>query len=289
MKKNIPLIILFTVIAIILFLNPFYILTPVQQAVVIQLGKPVRVTTKPGLYLKIPLMQEVRYFDNRLLDYDSAATEVLTKDKKNLLIDNYAKWKIIDPLLFLQTVRTQAGAQSRLDDIIYSELRVEMGRHNLIDVVSKIRGNLMDIVTKRTNDRFKDYGISVADVRIKRADLPEQNAQSIYNRMKAERERIAKEYRSEGAEEATKIRAETDKEKAILLALAYKDEQKIRGEGDGAAVKIYAKAYKSDPEFYAFIRSLESYKKSFQDNTTILLPPEADFMKYLLPRKGSRR
>ncbi|MFQ5560222.1 MAG: protease modulator HflC [Nitrospinota bacterium] len=286
MKKNIALAVFGAVAAIILFLNPFFILNPVQQAVVVQLGNPVKVKTTPGLYFKIPLIQQVRYFDKRLLDYDSAATEIITQDKKNLLVDNFAKWKIIDPLKFLQRIKTIRAAQARLDDIIYSELRVQMGRLTLVEIVSKKRKEITENVTRATAEVFREYGIEIVDFRIKRADLPEQNALSIFNRMKAERERIAKEYRSEGAEEATKIRAETDKEKVILLAKAYKEEHKIRGEGDAEAARIYADAYNQNPGFYAFSRSLEAYRKSLKNNSSIILSPNSEFLKYLMPGGG---
>ncbi len=257
----------------------------VEQAVITQLGKPVKNVEEPGLHFKLPFIQKITKFPNQLLDYDSAPTEILTKDKKNLLIDNYAKWRIIDSLKLLQTVRDVNGAQSRLDDIIYSELRVELGRHNLVDTVSATRDEIMKVVTKRSNEKAKEYGISVLDVRIKRADMPQEIANSIYNRMRTERQRIAKEYRSEGKEEAQKIRAQTDKEKVVLLAKAYKKEQVIRGEGDAKSIKIYAEALEQDPEFYSFIRSMEAYKVLFKEKSTIILPPDSEFFKFLKESK----
>ena len=262
-----------------------YTISMVEQAVITQLGKPVKNVEEPGLHFKLPFIQKITKFPNQLLDYDSAPTEILTKDKKNLLIDNYAKWRIIDSLKLLQTVRDVNGAQSRLDDIIYSELRVELGRHNLLDTVSATRDEIMKVVTKRSNEKAKEYGISVLDVRIKRADMPQEIANSIYNRMRTERQRIAKEYRSEGKEEAQKIRAQTDKEKVVLLAKAYKKEQVIRGEGDAKSIKIYAEALEQDPEFYSFIRSMEAYKVIFKEKSTIILPPDSEFFKLLKESK----
>ena len=262
-----------------------YTISMVEQAVITQLGKPVKNVEEPGLHFKLPFIQKITKFPNQLLDYDSAPTEILTRDKKNLLIDNYAKWRIIDSLKLLQTVRDVNGAQSRLDDIIYSELRVELGRHNLIDTVSTTRDEIMKVVTKRSNEKAKEYGISVLDVRIKRADMPQEIANSIYNRMRTERQRIAKEYRSEGKEEAQKIRAQTDKEKVVLLAKAYKKEQVIRGEGDAKSIKIYAEALEQDPEFYSFIRSMEAYKVIFKEKSTIILPPDSEFFKLLKESK----
>ncbi len=281
-KKNIILVVVGAALGFILLGggSPLYILTPTQQVVITQLGDPIQAISEPGLYLHIPGLQKLHYLDRRILNYDSAATEIITKDKKNLLVDNYAKWRIVDPLKFLQTVMTEAGAQSRLDDIIYSELRAEVGRHDLIEIVAKKRPAIMAVVTQRANEKAGEYGIEVVDVRIKRADLPEQNTQSVYDRMKAERHRIAMKYRSEGAEAATKIRAETDKEQTVILSQAYKEKQIIMGEGDAVATRIYAEAYKKDPEFYAFIRSLDAYKKALKGKTTVVLTPQSEFMKH---------
>ena len=283
MAKNLAVLII-AVILVTINLS-VYTISMVEQAVITQLGKPVRNVDEPGLHFKIPFIQKITKFPNQLLDYDSAPTEILTKDKKNLLIDNYAKWRILNSLKLLQTVRDTNGAQSRLDDIIYSELRVELGRHNLIDIVSATRDEIMKLVTKRTNEKAKEYGISVLDVRIKRADMPQEIANSIYNRMRTERERIAKEYRAQGKEEAQKIRAKTDKEKIVLLAEAYKKEQGIRGEGDAESIKIYAKSLEKDPEFYSFIRSMEAYKVLFKEKSTMILPPDTEFFRFLKESK----
>lgn len=284
MAKNIAILI---IAAVLITANlSVYTITMTEQAVVLQLKKPVKVVKEPGLHFKIPFIQEVKKYSNQILDYDSAPTEILTKDKKNLLVDNYAKWQIIDPLLLLQTVRDENGAQSRLDDIIYSELRVELGRHNLIDTVATTRNEIMRLVTERSNEKAKEYGISVSDVRIKRADMPEEIANSIYNRMRSERQRIAREYRSEGKEEAQKIRALTDKDKIVILARAYKKEQEVRGHGDAESIKIYAASLGADPEFYDFIRSMEAYKNLFKgQKSTIILSPDSEFFKFLKSSK----
>ena len=252
-----------------------------QTAVLIELSKPKDIITEPGLYFKIPVLQKVRYFSKQLLDNDSPPTEVITRDKKNLLIDNFSLYRIIDPLKFLETVRTENGARSRLDDIVYSELRVEIGTHDLMDVVTENRNLIMAKVTEQSNIKAAEYGIEMADVRIKRVDLPPEIANSIFNRMRTERQRIAMEYRSEGKEESTKIRAQTDKEKTILIAEAYKQEQTIRGQGDGQATKIYADSFSKDPKFYNFIRSMEAYKKSLKTGTTILLSEDSEFLNFL--------
>ncbi len=252
-----------------------------QSAVLLELQKPKEIITEPGLYFKIPFIQKIRYFSKQLLDNDSPPAEVITRDKKNLLIDNFSLWRITDPLKFLETVRSVNGARARLDDIVYSELRVEIGTHDLHAAVTESRETIMAKITKEANLKSGEYGIELADVRIKRIDLPPEIANSIFNRMRTERERIAKEYRSEGNEESTKIRATTDKEKTILIAEAYKQEQTVRGKGDAKAIKIYADALQKDPKFYAFIRSMEAYKTSLKNDTTILMTEDSDFLKFL--------
>ncbi len=252
-----------------------------QSAVLLELQKPKEIITEPGLYFKLPFIQKVRYFSKQLLDNDSPPAEVITRDKKNLLIDNFSLWRITDPLKFLETVRSVNGARARLDDIVYSELRVEIGTHDLHAAVTESRETIMAKITKEANVKAAEYGIELADVRIKRIDLPPEIANSIFNRMRTERERIAKEYRSEGNEESTKIRATTDKEKTILIAEAYKQEQTVRGKGDAKAIKIYADALQKDPKFYAFIRSMEAYKTSLKNDTTILMTEDSDFLKFL--------
>jgi len=273
------------ILLVVLGVSPLFIVDITQTAIVVELGKPKRNYTSPGLYFKVPFIQEVTYFDKRLLDYDSSPQEVITQDKKTLLIDNFAKWRIVDPLKVFQNFQTQRGALRRLDDIIYSELRVELGRHDLSDIVSKNRSEVMAVVTQRANEKAVAYGLEIHDVRIKRADLPEQNEKNVFARMQAEREQQAKQYRAEGAEEAQKIRSEAEKDKEILLADAYKTSEQIRGEGDAKAFKIYSSAYRQDPKFFEFTRSMEAYKKTFSHNsTTMVLTPDSEFLKYLRQR-----
>ena len=279
MKQN--ALIIGGVIAIVILSSSVFTVHMTQNAVVLELSKPKEIITEPGLYFKLPFVQKVRYFSKQLLDNDSNPTEVITKDKKNLLVDNFTMFKIVDPLKFLETVRGERSARARLDDIVYSELRVEIGTHDLHDVVTETRNAIMAKVTKEANVKAAEYGIEVVEVRIKRTDLPPEVANSIFNRMRTERERIAMEYRSEGKEEATKIRAETDKEKTILVAQAYKEEQIVRGEGDAQATKIYADAYSKDQKFYTFMRSMEAYKKSLKTDTTLLMSEDSDFLGFL--------
>jgi len=264
--------------------SPVFVVDITQTAIVVELGKPKRNITAPGLYFKVPFIQDVTYFDKRLLDYDSSPQEVITQDKKTLFIDNFAKWRIVDPLKVFQAFQTQRGALRRLDDIIYSELRVELGRHDLPDIVSRTRSEIMASVTHRANEKASTYGLEIHDVRIKRADLPEQNEKAVFARMQAERERQAKQYRAEGAEEAQKIRSEAEKDREILVAGAYKEAEQIRGDGDAKAFKTYASAYRRDPRFFEFTRSMEAYKKTFSRNSTMVLTPDSEFLKYLKQR-----
>jgi membrane protease subunit HflC len=259
----------------------FFTVPQWMQALVVQLGNPVRTIREPGLYAKIPFIQEVIYFDRRLLLYDAAPKELLTRDKQQLVVDNYARWRIVDPLQFYRSVRNEAGAQSRLDDIIYSNLRENLGRHTLDDIVSTRRAELMEAITKRSDERTREFGIEIADVRIKRADLPETNEQNVFSRMRAERERLAKKFRAEGDEESRKIRSEADKEVRILLAEARKKAEILRGEGDAEAVKTFADAYGRDPEFFDFQRSLEAYRNGLPEGTRFVVSPRADFFGHL--------
>lgn len=280
MKKGTLLIVL--IVAILFLANlSLFIVDETKQAIVLQFGKPIRSIKDPGLNWKLPFIQNVVFFEDRLLVYDAAPTEIITKDKKTLIVDNYARWKIIDPLKFLQTVRDLNGAQARLDDIIYSELRVDLGLFDMSEIVSERREGIMKRVTEVSNEKASIYGIEIVDVRIKRVDLPPENEKFIFDRMRAERERIAKQYRAEGQEESAKIIAETEREKTVILAEAYKSAQILKGEGEAESVKIYAESFNQDPEFYKFYRTLEAYRLTFKDKTTVLLSTDNEFLKYL--------
>ncbi len=271
------------VILVFLGLTSIFIVDETEQVVVLQFGKPVRIITEPGLHMKVPFpIQEKNVFDNRLLEYDSPPEEILSKDKKSLIVDNYVRWKIVDPLQFLKTVQAIPTALSRMDDIVYSELRRELGTHDMVEIITENREELMETVTVASNKATQDYGIEVVDVRIRRVDLPSQNEESIYARMDAERKRQANKFRSEGEEEAQKIRATTDRDKTIILADAYKQAERIRGEGDAKAVEVYADAYSADPKFYEFVRTLDAYKKIIDDKTMLVLPSDSQLFKLLL-------
>ncbi len=261
--------------------SPFFVVDIIHTAIVVQLGKPVRTITEPGLKFKIPFIQEVIKFDKRLLSYNSDPQDVVTKDKKTLVVDNFAKWRIVEPLKFYEAFRTEQAARIRLDDIIYSELRVDLGLYDFSEIISKNRSAIMETVTRLANEKSLEYGIEIKDVRIKRADLPEDNEKAVFTRMQAERGQEAKRYRSEGAEEAQKVRSEAEKEKEILLAEAYKQQQQLMGAGDAQAFRIYAEAYGRDPKFFGFMRSMEAYKKVLNQDTLFVLTPQSEFFKYI--------
>jgi membrane protease subunit HflC len=270
------------IIVVFLLANSIYVVPETQQVVVTEFGKPVQVQTEPGLYFKKPFINKINVFSTKALDYDSSPYNIYTADKKSMRVDNYAKWRIVDPLLFLQSLRTETSAQSRLDDIIYSILREELGRHDFVNIIRKERTNIMKKVTINANLAMQEYGIEIIDVRIKRADLPEENERAVFNRMISERERIASRYLSEGDEEALKITAEADRQVVEMLAQAYREAEMIKAEGDQLAAQIYNKTYSKDPAFYQFYMALNTLKETMSGETTLFLPHDSDLAKYLL-------
>jgi len=252
-----------------------------EQAIIIQLGKFKRAIKEPGLNWKIPFVQTAITLERRILASDAEPAEYLTMDKKRVVVDHVTRWRIQDPLLFYKTVRNEAGARARLDEIVFSELRAELANREFASIIANEREPAMEAVAFRSSEKAKEFGIDVVDVRVKRADLPNEVQESVYARMRAERQRISKRYRSEGAEESAKITATTDKEKTIILARAYEESQRRRGEGDAEATLIYGKAYGEDPEFYSFVRSLEAYDKFLSKKSTILLPQDSRILRYL--------
>lgn len=280
MMKKLSLLIL-GVVAL-FALSTIIIVDETEQMVILQFGKPVRTLKDPGLNWKLPApFQTSNSFEKRLLEYDVPPEEILSRDKKSLIIDNYVRWRITDPLLFLQTVKAIPTAKTRLDDIVYSELRQELGTHDMVEIITENRELIMEKVTIASNEETSKYGIEVVDVRIRRVDLPQENEASIYARMEAERKRQANKFRSEGEEEAQKIRAATDRDKTVLLADAYKKAQEIRGEGEAKALDIYANSFSKSPDFYEFIRTLETYEKIIDDKTTLVLPIDSKLLKEL--------
>lgn len=279
MKSARSAIFMFLLMGIVLLLQQsLFIVQQTQQALVIQLGHSLDKVYRPGLHMKLPFIQNVVYFDARILDYDARPAEALTSDLKSMVLDNYARWKIVDPLRFYRTMRTEANAQARLDAVIYSQIRAHIGRHTLTEVVNDKRTAIMDSVTEKTSQQMKEFGIKIVDVRIKRTDLPAENQRAIFDRMRAERERQATQYRSEGSEESTKIRSEADKERALILAEANKTSQVLRGEGDAEAARIYAEAFSKSPEFFSFQRGLEALRKSLGENTRMVLTPDSPLL-----------
>ena len=258
-----------------------------EYAVVTQFGNPVNVSENPGLKVKLPdPVQSVQKLDKRVQVYQTNSIELLTLDKKSVSLDYYGAWKITDPVLYLKTVKDQIGAEARLTDVFSSSLGVQLGKYNLDQLVNtnveelQLDTMITDAVTY-AKEKAAEYGIEVVDAQIRVLNFPEANKQSVYDRMSAEREQMAQKYRAEGSEEAAKIRADAEKEQKLILAEAYQQEQQIKGEGDAEAIRIYGEAYQKDPEFYEFIRTLETYEKTIDGNTTLILPSTAEILKYL--------
>ncbi len=269
-------------VIILVLVNTFYIVEQTEQAIVLQFGEPVREVKDPGLKMKIPFIQNVVFYDNRLLNLDPPAQEVVLNDKKRLDVDSFTRYKIVDPLRYYKTVRTEMQARSKLEEIVNSSLRKILGRITLQELLSQKRTQIMADISNAVKIDAEQIGVSVADVRIRRADLPVEVLQAINARMKAERERDAKEFRATGKQEAQKIRATAEKEQTIIVTEAEKQAQIIRGEGDQEAIMIWNKAANLDPQFYAFYRSLEAYKNAMAEkgNTAMVLSPNAEFFDF---------
>ncbi|MBX3182579.1 MAG: protease modulator HflC [Polyangiaceae bacterium] len=282
MKKLIPWFIV--VAAFIAASTSVFIIDETEVAIVTQFGQHKKSIMSPGLNYKLP-WQDVTRMDRRVLSSNSPSARMLTKDKKYLVADPVTRWQIQDPLLFFKSVRNEAQAKHRIDDIVLSELRRELGTANFGDIIGNEREPIVAKVATAARTRVREFGIDIIDVRIRRADLPQEVQKSVFDRMKAERERVAKKYRSEGEEEAQKIRADTDKEKRILLAKAYETEQKLKGEGDAESIRIYAEAFGKDEEFYNFVRSLEAYEASIKKDDTLVLSSKSELFRYLKSRK----
>jgi len=258
-----------------------FVIDETEQAIVTQFGQYKWSATEPGLHFKTPFVQEVLRMERRVIGRDTTPGDYLTLDKKKLVADPVARWRIVDPLRFFKAVQNEVRGAQRLDDIVKSEMRSEISSHQFGDIIGNGRTPLMLAVTNRVREKAREFGIDVVDVRIKRADLPRDVQESVFQRMRAERDREAKRYRSEGAEEAAKIRARTDKEVTILLAKAYQEAEKLKGEGDGDSTRIYAAAYGKDSEFYTFMRTLEAYEKSISPETEMVLSTGSELFRYM--------
>ena len=271
------------VLAVIVFvgLNSLYVVAQPEQAIVLQFGEPIRLVKEPGLKVKMPFIQNVVIYDTRLLNLDPPAQEVVLNDKKRLDVDSFTRYKIVDPLKFYQTVRTEEIARGKLAEIVNSSVRKILGRITLQELLSQQRTQIMADISSAVKKDAEQIGVSVADVRIRRADLPLQVLQAINARMKTERERDAKEFRAKGQQQAQQIRAKAEKECTIIIAEAEKQAQIMQGQGDEQAIQIWNDAANIDPSFYAFYRSLEAYKNSLADgNASLVLAPDSEFFKY---------
>jgi membrane protease subunit HflC len=272
---------------LVLWYLTFFSVRETEFVLVTQFGRPVRTVTEAGLKVKWPFQTAI-YFDRRLRAYNPRPSEFLTRDKKNVVIENYVVWKIQDPNRFVETVGDATAAEMRLHDIIWSGLSAALGTHDLDSLVGTEPGRvqtaaMLDALTALTGPAaLEQYGISVVDVRIKRLNLPEQNKQSVYARMRAERQRIARQYRAEGEEQALSIRADADRQKEEILSLAYKQAENIKGQGDAESTRIYGQAYSKNPGFYKLVRTLESYKKVLDDKTTAILSSDSELLKVLM-------
>lgn len=269
------------VVTLFIVANMIYIVHQAEQAIVLQFGEPIRVIKEPGLKFKIPFIQNVIFYDMRLLNLDPPAQEVVLNDKKRLDVDSFTRYRIVKPLRFYQTVRTEEQAQSKLAEIVNSSVRKILGKITLQELLSEKRTQIMQQISTAAKIDAEQIGVNVADVRIRRADLPLEVLQAINARMKTERERDAKEFRAKGQQEAQKIRATAEKERTIIIAEAEKQAQITRGEGDKEAIKIWNDAANQDKDFFEFYRSLEAYKKSLTSGeASLVLSPDSEFFKY---------
>ena len=281
MKKFQIYILIVLAAVVVVLADTLYIVDQTEQAIVLQFGEPISTVKEPGLKVKIPFVQNVVTYDTRLLNLDPPAQEVVLNDKKRLDVDSFTRYQIIDPLKFYKTVRTEMMARSKLEEIVNSSIRRVLGRVTLQELLSQKRTDIMADMSKAVRSDATQIGVSVADVRIRRADLPLEVLQAINARMKAERERDAKEFRAQGAQEAQKIRATAEKERAIIIAEAEKQAQIIRGEGDKISIETWNNAAGQDPKFFAFFRSLEAYNNSLKgENTSLVLSPESEFFQF---------
>jgi len=270
-------------LAVFIGYGSFFNVNQNEQALVLQFGKVQPPVREPGLNFKIPVIQDVEYFDRRVLDYDPPAEEVIASDQKRLVVDAYTRFRIVDPLKYYQTVTNELGVRARLGALVNGALRRVIGNVTLSAILSAQRAQIMEEIRRQVNAEAKGFGIDVVDVRVRRADLPEANSQAIFARMQSERQREAKQFRAEGAEEAQRIRAKADRDKVVLLAEAQRQAQITRGEGESESVRIYADAFGKDPDFFAFYRTMQAYREALGngENTTMVLSPDSDFLKFL--------
>lgn len=284
MKKNIGNVLIGAAVALILLSMSMFVVDQRQNAIVFQLGEVVSVKTAPGLYFKVPLMQNVRFFDSRILTLDTGEPErFITAEKKNVMVDSFVKWRIVDVKQYYISVGgDEMRAVTRLKQTVNSSMREEFGKRTIHEVVSGEREQIMNVLREKTDADARKIGVQVLDVRLKRVDFPVEISESVYRRMDAERKRVANELRASGAADGEKIKANADKQRQVILAEAYREAQKTKGEGDAKASALYAASFGHDAEFYAFYRSLEAYKQSFKNKSDVMvLDPSSAFFKYL--------
>jgi modulator of FtsH protease HflC len=261
--------------------SSLFIVDQTESALVVQLGQPRRVIREPGLQVKKPFIEDVVVYENRLLDFEPPPEEVIVSDQKRIVVDSYSRYRIVDPLLFYQTVGTEVGVRSRLASIVGGSLRRVLGNVTLSDILSAKRAQIMIQIRDEVAAEAKSFGVEVVDVRLRRADLPEENSQAIYARMVSERQQQAAQYRGEGAEAAQTVRANAERERTVILAEAQRDAQRVRGDGDAQAIKLYADAYSQDKAFFAFYRSLQAYRTALTGHdTSFVLSPDNGFFKF---------
>lgn len=268
--------------------SSFFTVNQTQQALVLQFGEPKRIIQEPGLAFKLPFIQDAIFYESRVLSLiPQDAEEVILADQKRIQIDAYARYRIEDPLLFYQTVRNELGARARLESIIDSSVRRVLGSETLASILTGERENINGSIRDEVNASVESLGIEIIDVRLRRADYPESTSQNIFNRMKSEREREAKEFRATGDEEAQKIRADAEKTRTVIVAEAKREAQEVRGQGDSNAIRIYAESFGQDPEFFSFYRSMEAYRKSIgESGTSMVLSPNSSFFRYFKDKDG---
>ena len=291
MKQNLSIVLVTTVIVLIVLSLSMFVVDQRQNAIVFRFGEIISVKKDPGLSFKLPLIDNVRFYDVRVLTIESTEPErFLTSEKKNVLVDLFVKWRISDVEKYYVSVNgEESRAQTRLLQTINDGLRAEFGNRTVHDVVSGERDQIMELMREKANEDARKIGVEVLDVRVKRVDLPQEVSQSVYSRMDAERKRVANELRSTGAAESEKIRADADRQREVIIAEAFRDAQRIKGDGDAKAAAIYSRAYEPNPEFYAFYRSVEAYRQSFKNRSDVLvLEPNSEFFKYFKNSKPSK-
>ena len=288
MKKRFVILLSFLVVLTVLAYNSLFFVEQRVQSLILQFGEPIRVIKEPGLNFKIPLAQNIVKFDKRILLFDNSAEEIIAADKKRLIVDAFVRYKIIDPLKFYQTVRFEAALNNRLGSVVNNSLRAVLGKVPLEAVISDRRELLMQEVSELVSARATQFGISIEEVRIKKADLPSENSEAIYRRMQTERQQEAAQIRAVGNEKARFITAESEKQKTVLLAEAQRDSDILRGEGDAQKNKILGKAFNQDPDFFAFYRAMQAYSKALTEgDTTMVLSPKSDFFEFFGNAKGN--